>query len=397
MTTNKELNYRNYIDLLKDETFVQWRIAPSEEVTGYWESIIDKNPRLKIETLKADNYLRKHFSDENQLTEKDKSELFNSIVTSVSKTERKKSLPFKLLPYVAAACVILFVAGGLLLYYKNNKQYTGLTTLVEGSTQTPEDIQLITGNTVSTFAQDVEIKVNNEMVFINEGTTSEKKIDIRDNTTINKLIVPYGKRSFITLSDGSKVWLNSGTELEFPSNFTGSIREIKVKGEIFAEIASDKQKPFYVYTRDFSVQVYGTKFNISSHPEEKSSVVLVEGSVKLVSSNNNLFLAPNEMGEINEQTGLTKKTINPQEYISWKEGYLTLNNTPISDVLQKVGRIYNVKFGFDENLHILNIKCSGKLDLSDNIDDVMRAIAAISNTNYIRDQNTIYINKYLKQ
>ena len=82
---------------------------------------------------------------------------------------------------------------------------------------------------------------------------------------MNRIVVPYGKRSNITLADGSKVWLNSGTQLDFPTTFTGSTREINVNGEIYIEVKENKDIPFIVNTNNMSINVYGTSFNVTAY------------------------------------------------------------------------------------------------------------------------------------
>ncbi|MDO5522532.1 MAG: FecR domain-containing protein [Bacteroidia bacterium] len=391
MTTSKNPGYKSYIELLQDKTFVQWRIAPSEEVANYWENIIENNPQLKIETLKADNYLKKHFSEENQLTDKNKAELFNSIADFISKKQKSRPALIKLLPYVIAACIVVFVAGGLFLHQLYKKQNTPLTTLVEGNTQTPEDIRLITGNTISTFKQDIEIKVENGIAFIDEGSQNEKKIEIEDATTVNKLIVPYGKRSKIQLPDGSIVWLNSGTTLEFPSEFAGEKREIHLQGEIYIEVATDKDSPLYVHTPRFSVEALGTAFNVSAYNPLELAAVLVEGRINVHSNNNKKEVLPNEIAIIDEMGNISTKQTQTESYTSWKNGYLLFEDTPIAMVLTQIERYYNLKFRYAQNSSLQNITCTGKLYLSDNIDHIMRSMSLLTNTTYTRKGNAIIL------
>ena len=391
MTTNKTPNYKSYIDLLKVETFVQWRIAPSEEIAHYWENWADDNPHLKIEIIKADNHLRKLLSDNNHFTHNDRAELFNNITASVSKKEKKQTLLFKLLPYVAAASVILFIAGGLFLPYFNKKQAGESTTLVEGSTQIPEDIQLITGNTVSTFGQDIEIKVNNGMALIDEGSQNEKRIDIQDNTTINKLIVPYGKRSKIQLSDGSVVWLNSGSTLEFPSKFAKGSRNIKLHGEMYIEVAPDKNNPLFVHTPKFTVEALGTTFNVSAYHASDLSAVLVEGRINVRTKNSKKEVMPHQVATIDSKGNIVTKQTNIESYTSWRNGYLLFNDTPITQVLAQIERYYNLKFTQSENTLLESITCTGKLYLSENLDHIMRSLSLLTGTVYTRKDNTIII------
>ena len=148
-------------------------------------------------------------------------------------------------------------------------------------------------------------------------------------TELNRLVVPYGKRTNLTLADGSEVWLNSGTQLDFPSEFRGKTREIHVDGEIYIDVAPNQQIPFIVHAQDMQIRVLGTSFNISAYRDDiKKTIVLVEGKVKVERGETQLAeLLPNEKIDVTENKVL-KETVNTSEYISWKKGILEFNGTP---------------------------------------------------------------------
>ena len=212
---------------------------------------------------------------------------------------------------------------------------------------------------------------------------------------MNRIVVPYGKRSNITLADGSKVWLNSGTQLDFPTTFTGSTREINVNGEIYIEVEENKDIPFIVNTNNMSIKVYGTSFNVTAYEEDDiNRVVLVNGSVGLsvLGQKNEVILKPSEKADL-IATDIIKETVNTSEYISWINDVLEFNETPISEILKRVGRYYNVQFENMPEISLNKQTCSGKLFLSNNLDSVMTAISSISSTEYTRNNNIIQINK----
>ncbi|WP_286854003.1 FecR family protein, partial [Proteiniphilum sp. UBA5259] len=130
----------------------------------------------------------------------------------------------------------------------------------------------------------------------------------------------YGKRSTLTLSDGSKVWLNSGSVLEFPAQFGSKKREIRLtSGEMYIEVIPDSQKPFHVHTSDFNVKVYGTKFNVSAYADSPRSVVLVEGRVSLQPVNKKeTFLSPSEQAVYSDNGTFNTQKVDVTQFISWK-------------------------------------------------------------------------------
>ncbi len=212
--------------------------------------------------------------------------------------------------------------------------------------------------------------------------------------TMNRLVVPYGKRSNIVLSDGSKIWINSGTQLDFPTDFVGNKREIKVNGEIYIEVVNDNKKPFIVNAGKMAIQVYGTSFNVTAYDDEEiSSVVLVEGSVGVTTPGyESTVLSPNEKLDLSSG-GISKEVVDVSEYISWTRDVLEFDETPISEVLSKIGRYYNVQFENSPDIRLNEQTCSGKLFLSNNLDSVMISISVLSSTEYERNNNIIHIRK----
>ena len=117
------------------------------------------------------------------------------------------------------------------------------------------------------------------------------------------MIIPKGKRTRLTLADGTHLWANSGTRVVYPSHFEKNHREIYVEGEVYLDVFRNEDAPFIVRTKDFQIQVLGTSFNVSAYPSEGvSSVVLVEGSVNVKNQQKEqVKLAPGQLVDI--QTG----------------------------------------------------------------------------------------------
>lgn len=312
------------------------------------------------------------------------------------KPDRKFPEKRKRTYWLVAACLVLLVASSLLIVLNNSSShYAGAGAFI-GKTMPLNDIQLISGKNVLTLAQDAQITLNDEgkVSLISEQRKSEI---VLPEDEMNRLIVPYGKRSTLQLADGTKVWMNSGTELEFPSEFDGNTRDIVLKGEIYIEVAKMEKKPFYVHTAEFTVQVLGTRFNVSAYPDNKErTIVLVEGEVEVSTIRQGTGkLAPDEMFTI-DTDGIRKQKAEVSKYICWKDGFLILNKTPISDVLQKIGRYYNVSFDDHSDEVLFSKTCTGKLYLSENLDEVLMSIAILSRTEYHKHNGIIYIRNQVK-
>ncbi len=193
----------------------------------------------------------------------------------------------------------------------------------------------------------VTLGVQNGNRIIYDTTPKSKK-----TLELNTLIVPYGEKMELQLSDGTVVYLNSGTSITYPVGFLeNSPREVSVIGEAFFDVAHDKSRPFKVDLSKISIEVLGTKFNVAAYPEDKViNTVLVEGSVKLKESGSrdgkvdNIIMEPNQLAAWNSETSETEiLKVDTDIYTSWINGRLVLKNLPFSAILKKLERHYDVK------------------------------------------------------
>lgn len=380
----------DYKDFLSDELFVYWRIRPTKELDVFWENFIRENAELQEPFNKAIEAL--------ETIRNGKGALQNSKTSGLQKLnkkieEQKRKKWRKIYASSTAAILLLALISTLfILYEKPENREPGMSSI--GEVMNNNNIQLFTGNNVleidNNSTLDLSEKKHSAVI---QNPLTQKEIDLNNDRT-NKLIVPYGKRSTLILADGSKVHLNSGTKMEFPGTFSGKKREISVEGEIFIEVTKQTDAPFVIHTPHSQITVYGTSFNVSSYSEDtRESVVLVNGSVEVMSENNAVLLQPNEMAEI-ENGMILRKQVDVSDYISWTNGYMQLNKTPLSEVLKKVGRYYNVEFQYNPNMDMHNQTCSGKLFLSDNLNDVLEVFSKMTYLQFDKQNDeTIFIHR----
>jgi len=392
--TNEQNKEYSYKDFLQDDQFVRWRLTRTEESDEYWINFEEKHPECrkalneaieKFNSVTLNDYPLSDFRANSLLVRIRKN-------TTLRKRRNKRLLIFTL----SAACIAALTVSILFSYFHNPNEITDDSNAVSitGKTLNEENIQFISSGKSLSLSQDVEIKLTEEGRASVQGRDGEE-IDNLDLSLqqFNKLIVPYGKRSSITLVDGTKIWLNSGTELEFPSRFAGKTRNINVSGEIYIDVAEDRDKPFYIHTSKFDIRVLGTKFNVSVYDDDAvNSIVLAEGKVKVNTPTTSLDLKPREMLTL-AGDNIEKTTVNVGEYISWKEGVLHFDKATLSEILNKVARYYNLSFNKSDHITFAQKTYSGKLVLSDNPDDVMKSISAFSATIYERNNNLIQIRK----
>jgi transmembrane sensor len=164
-----------------------------------------------------------------------------------------------------------------------------------------------------------------------------------------------GVKSKHILSDGSTVFLNSGSSIEYPKTFDSNVRVVKLKGEAFFQVSKDMKRPFKVLVDDFEVVVLGTKFNVNSNLNSPE-VALVEGKVMVKSGRQDasLELSPGQMATFNKnETSFTSTAFNIEYVTGWKDGYLMFRDATFDEVIEKLHAWYG------KDISVLNKPKSG--------------------------------------
>ena len=198
------------------------------------------------------------------------------------------------------------------------------------------------------------------------------------------VITHLGERSQVVLPDGTKVWLNSASSVEYVAPFFSRERRVKMDGEAYFEVAKDANRPFIVHTDHFATRVLGTSFDVTTAPraDGSSAVVLVEGSVAIdVANGESVTLNPSERFSMKDGS-YSVYEVDPYKYISWKDGLLFFTSNTLFEVLQKVAAFYKIEITcFGE---IGSRKCTGKLILFDDLDGTLDVLSDIFRIAYVR-------------
>lgn len=168
--------------------------------------------------------------------------------------------------------------------------------------------------------------------------------------TYRSVTTTLGEKTSVTLPDGTKVNLNSGSKLRYPSSFSGTERKVELSGEAFFDVVKNETLPFIVQTHDLNVRVLGTKFNVEAFPNASAvNTTLISGKVILEKELNKKMVSltemkPNERAVylINDQKLSLSTEKNLNQYIAWKDGKLVFLNDPVEEVVKKLGLWYNV-------------------------------------------------------
>lgn len=197
---------------------------------------------------------------------------------------------------------------------------------------------------------------------------------------LNHILVPKGKRVHITFSDGTKMSVNADSHVVFPSVFSHNQRQILMEGEAYLEVVHNPEAPFIVKTNGFSVKVLGTKFDVSAYKYDKTaSVVLVKGCVEVETKRKEkVRLSPNHLMSITA-IGTKIEEVDVSQYICWKDNMMILNSDKAGTILKRLARYYGVNIRCAKNAE--NIPISGKLDLRNNVEEV---IDILSNSAFLK-------------
>ena len=392
--------YKEYSteDFLEDVSFIQWVINPTDESEKYWKNIRIEYPEKKEAIEGAILVIKSSQVGTKKLPEEEKKQLWEEIQNEIKSYKQNKK-QYNSLVRIAAGIIILFSLGFLLYQLTNKDDEINYSAIID-SLPGLENTKLI-------LADDSKIDIDKEesnieygedgiLVLDEERIVDNNKLNSRkagEEIAMNQIIVPRGRRANISFSDGTKLWLNSGSRAVYPVAFSGSKREIYIEGEAYLEVTKEKNKPFIVKTKSMDVRVLGTSFNINAYSEEQEiSVVLVEGSVEIKRANKKIKLSPNQKFGYNIVTQKTEivEDINVLEYIGWKDGWLLCNSEALKSLFKKLEMYYDVDILVKDTI-VETYKTSGKLELKENIEDVLKVISITAPIKYAVKEDLIYM------
>jgi hypothetical protein len=318
-----------------------------------------------------------------EISPNEKRELKSQIFKSIRGLKRKKRIQFF---GAIAASVTLLVCLSFLVFL--NSGIDQIPSEYQAALDTNFDenanvvLRLSENENVVITQENSVIQYSSNDTDIKIGASQTIKRNEKQENKFNTLLVPYGKRAEIILADGTKVWLNSGSKLVYPSLFSGSKREVFLIGEAIFEVSENKDVPFYVSTNDYSVKVLGTVFNVANYPEDSNtSTVLKSGKVQIDYQTKGLFGSKKSIDitpgtKVVYERGIQKistSAVSIESYFSWRDGILIFKNDPLDHILKKVSRYYNVEVVIEnESLRLGSF--SGHLNLKDDISQVIEII-----------------------
>ena len=314
------------------------------------------------------------------LSTSEKTKLKSSIIHSIRKQKQRK-----IYYAVSSVAAILLITIVTLVFLFNRNQQSSISKFAVNQEKVEPSVNtrlILSDQEIEIETKDSKITYDKKGAKVTIGKDSLLEQTALENQIIyNTLIVPYGKRSQVTLADNSIIWLNSGSKLIYPVSFSNEKREVFLEGEAFFDIAHNPNHPFYVVSRDVEVKVLGTRFNVCAYSDDVTTqTVLEKGSVELkfkastILDRSRITISPGTMAEYDPISNeMNEKNVNTKLYTSWKDGIIICQKEPLESIVKKVARYYNIKITI-ANTGIVSETFSGYLDLKNSADEVLQVI-----------------------
>lgn len=386
--------YKNYTatDFLKDRNFLRWQLFYEEEDRLFWVDAVEKYPMLRLPIEEAIDLYKENirFNDFN-MPDQEISECVVSLQNQIHLKKRKRNSKRIVLGISAIAASIAIILFLPLLFNKNN-HVQDISIFAQAL---PDNTDPYSADTKLILSENNTVVLHNSESFIQyeeDGIKADDNIIQKEEAaSYNQLITPYGKRSVVTFSDGTKAWVNAGTKLIYPAEFSKGKREIYVDGEIYIEVVENKKQPFVIKTSQMDIEVLGTKFNVSAYEADKTkSVVLLSGSVGISSSTHkkHIVLKPNQKYSDIESFH-TVENVDASIYILWTQGLYQFESEKLANIITRLERYYGIRIECDTA--IAELKCSGKLDLKDDIHKLLEELSRALAITYQRNSDGSYV------
>lgn len=326
-------------------------------------------------------------------------ELLALVVATDHVVSPTQVVSFRIMKWLAAAVVLL--AASLTFYIQHSQppvhQFTSdinpggnkaILELADGRKIALSDIK--NGSVIRQNGVSIAKTTDGHLVYTDENPVQDTAAN-----QYNTVTTPNGGEWELRLADGSTVWLNAASSLSYPSNI-GSVRQRKVilQGEAYFEVAKDKAHPFLVETKQQTVEVLGTHFNINCYQNENiTRTTLLEGRVKIsnLSYPGTAVLKPGEQSAVST-SGINIIQVNTDESIAWKNGYFMFNNERQESIMRKIARWYNVEIDYADPA-AKEVMYYGTVSKFEKISKVLRKLEQTGEVRFEIKGNKIIIHK----
>ena len=359
-----------------------------------WLSVSTRNKKIYDE-FKDGKRLEQKIVESQQINWKND---YQHFITKRQRTRKNRRM--KTIIRYAAILTLPIVAAGIFLLQKNDRQT--IVSISEVIKPGEHKAVLITGGgeriTLSDSTLSPIQEQNGMIVNVTNNKVSyilpEDSLCTQGSPIFNTLQIPRGGEYFLTLADGTEVWLNAETEIRYPVQFTGDKRIVYLDGEAYFTVAPDKNKPFTVVSTHASVSVLGTQFNFRAYPNERDvQTTLVSGSVIMQSEKykQQIKLVPGEQGVLEKNSAkLMKQEVNTYLYTAWKDGRFAFRDARLEDLFNILARWYDL-IVFYQSPEAKDIRFTGDLNKTDDFKSILKIIEQNERVIFTVNQRTVFI------
>lgn len=359
-----------------------------------WLSVSTRNKKIYDE-FKDGKRLEQKIVESQQINWKND---YQHFITKRQRTRKNRRM--KTIIRYAAILTLPIVAAGIFLLQKNDRQT--IVSISEVIKPGEHKAVLITGGgeriTLSDSTLSPIQEQNGMIVNVTNNKVSyilpEDSLCTQGSPIFNTLQIPRGGEYFLTLADGTEVWLNAETEIRYPVQFTGDKRVVYLDGEAYFTVAPDKNKPFTVVSTHASVSVLGTQFNFRAYPDERDvQTTLVSGSVIMQSEKykQQIKLVPGEQGVLEKNSAkLMKQEVDTYLYTAWKDGRFAFRDARLEDLFNILARWYDLSV-FYQSPEAKDIRFTGDLNKTDDFKSILKIIEQNERVIFTVNQRTVFI------
>lgn len=294
---------------------------------------------------------------------------------------------------VAVSVLLLVTVGGTWLGKGDRDTVGHFQPTTETGVRGRALLTLSTGERVVLSQQDTLLQSEEISIRVNragEAVYETKDSVVPSSTTYNIMEVPQGAEFHLTLGDGTKVWLNSGTRLRYPVKFTGDVRFVELSGEAYFDVKRDEALPFVVKTSRSEVMVLGTEFCVKDYVNQVNQTTLVSGSVSVKDFRGQSYvIVPGQQVCIDQDSSRVLE-VETLYFTSWKDGYFMFDQATLERIMDELARWYNFDYFF-ANAEARNMMLTARIKKYDNIDTVLDILSRTGDIRFSRKGNTITI------
>jgi transmembrane sensor len=294
----------------------------------------------------------------------------------------------------AASIIIILLSGAYYFLFTDKKSQSLAANAIINDIEPGHDgaiLQLADGRKIiiDSAAHGLIAQQNGTQISLNENGLSYNTASATEGAiNYNTLQTPKGRQFHIKLPDGTEAWLNASSSLKYPTVFKDKQRVVQVTGEVYFEIAPDKQKPFIAETeKGTKIEVLGTHFNVNAYNNEVNvKTTLLQGRVKVYYGNKSVIINPGDQVQTDADALVTKA--DTEEATAWKDGYFYFNDADLPTVLRQLVRWYDVEIKYEGQIPKANFV--GQIPRKSTLSQVLKVLSN-SGVKFNIDNKTIII------